>query len=47
MLRIDPGIRLPNELLFMISKKLDDTDRLALAISEQFEGYASVYDDNR
>jgi len=47
MLRIDPSIRLPNELLVMISKKAEDTDCLALALSEQFEGYASVYDDNR
>lgn len=42
-----PGIRLPNELLDMISKYLEDTDRLAIALSNGFQGYASFYDANR
>lgn len=42
-----PPIRLPKELLLFIFKSLDDRDRVALAISGAFEGFASLYDVER
>ena len=40
-------IQLPNELLFFITKPLDDRDCVALALSGAFEGFASFYDAER
>lgn len=40
-------LRFPNEPLCMMTKSLEDTDCLALAVSGAFEGYASLYNQNR
>ncbi len=36
-------IQLPNELLYVITKPMEDADRVALALSGAFDGFASFY----
>ena len=38
-----PPIQLPNELLYMITKPMEDADRIALALSGTFDGFASFF----
>ena len=38
-----PPIQLPNEILYLITKTLEDADRVSLALSGSFDGFASFY----
>ena len=37
-------IQLPNELLYIITKPMEDADCVSLALSGTFRGFSSFYD---